>query len=262
MGLGATAKGTDMAIDPLYSFPPLTTVAQGSAATRKTIGASPFDALLDAVGNNSRTPSPVKAQQAAAELLRMEMMQHSLSLSGEEQAAPPPGLQALQSLLCGTGGVTAHPAPALKGNGAAGPEAAAGAAGETAGHLSTPADPKVDGIDSTAAEFLGTPYRFGGEGANGIDCSSFVQQVFREHQIELPRTAREQIRMGSEVARGDLKKGDLVFFHTYASFPSHVGIYMGEGKMIHASSAKGEVTVSDINSDYYRSHFIGAKRVA
>ena len=68
--------------------------------------------------------------------------------------------------------------------------------------------------------------------------------------------------VGSDVAPGDLRKGDLVFFHTYASYPSHVGIYLGDGKMIHASSGKGEVTVSDLNSDYYRSRYLGAKRVA
>jgi cell wall-associated NlpC family hydrolase len=80
--------------------------------------------------------------------------------------------------------------------------------------------------------------------------------------VALPRTAREQAKVGSEVADGDLRKGDLVFFHTYASYPSHVGIYLGDGKMIHASSGKGEVIVSDMNSDYYRSRFMGAKRVA
>ena len=89
-----------------------------------------------------------------------------------------------------------------------------------------------------------------------------MQQVFREHEIELPRTAREQILVGKEVAEGDLQKGDLVFFQTYASYPSHVGIYLGEGKMMHASSGKGEVTVSDLNSEYYRSRYLGAKRVA
>jgi cell wall-associated NlpC family hydrolase len=89
-----------------------------------------------------------------------------------------------------------------------------------------------------------------------------VQKVFKELQINLPRTAREQSKVGTDVAQGDLRKGDLVFFHTYASYPSHVGIYLGDGKMIHASSGKGEVTVSNLNSDYYQSRFLGAKRVA
>jgi peptidoglycan DL-endopeptidase LytE len=132
--------------------------------------------------------------------------------------------------------------------------------------LKKSAELKVDSITElkkSAYGFLGTRYRFGGNSrATGIDCSSFVQKVFRELEVSLPRTAREQFEVGSAVAPGDLQKGDLIFFSTYASYPSHVGIYLGDGKMIHASSAKGEVTVSDMNTDYYRSRFIGAKRLA
>lgn len=164
-------------------------------------------------------------------------------------------MEALESLLCGLVGGAQPRTPALKVDGATTVEAEGSVAGD-------PADAMADEIGSTAERFIGTPYRFGGEGPKGIDCSSFVQQVFREHQISLPRTAREQIQVGNEVAAGELKKGDLVFFHTYASYPSHVGIYLGDGKMIHASSAKGEVTVSDMNSAYYRSRFLGAKRLA
>ncbi len=79
--------------------------------------------------------------------------------------------------------------------------------------------------------------------------------------MSLPRTAREQFGMGAEVAPGDLQKGDLIFFRTYASYPSHVGIYLGNNKMIHASSKDRRVVVSPINTYYYRSRFIGAKRI-
>lgn len=123
---------------------------------------------------------------------------------------------------------------------------------------------KLDNIQElkkSAYGFLGIRYRFGGSSKNGIDCSSFVQQVFRELEVALPRTAREQFGMGAEVAPGDLQKGDLIFFRTYASFPSHVGIYLGNNKMIHASSRDRRVVVSPINSNYYRSRFIGAKRI-
>lgn len=116
-------------------------------------------------------------------------------------------------------------------------------------------------LKTKAYSFLGTHYRFGGNGVRGIDCSGFVQQVFRELEISLPRTAREQFTVGSEVAPGDLQKGDLVFFRTYARYPSHVGIYLGDSKMIHASSHDRRVVISTMDTPYYRSRFIGAKRI-
>jgi len=117
-------------------------------------------------------------------------------------------------------------------------------------------------LKSKAYGFLGIRYRFGGSSRSGIDCSSFVQQVFREMEVSLPRTAREQFTEGNEVPHGDLQKGDLVFFRTYASYPSHVGIYLGNSKMIHASSRDRRVVISTINTPYYRSRFIGAKRIS
>ena len=117
-------------------------------------------------------------------------------------------------------------------------------------------------LKSKAYGFLGIHYRFGGTSSKGIDCSAFVQQVFREMAVSLPRTAREQFDVGHEVSPGDLQKGDLVFFRTYASYPSHVGIYLGESKMIHASSRDRRVVISTMNTPYYRARFIGAKRIS
>jgi LysM repeat protein len=119
----------------------------------------------------------------------------------------------------------------------------------------------VKQLKNTAYGFLGIRYRFGGSGKSGIDCSGFVQKVFQEMEVSLPRTAREQFGVGNRVAVGDLKKGDLVFFRTYASFPSHVGIYLGNNKMIHASSRDRRVVISSMNTPYYRARFIGAKRI-
>jgi peptidoglycan endopeptidase LytE len=117
-------------------------------------------------------------------------------------------------------------------------------------------------LRSTAYGFLGTRYRFGGSSRSGIDCSSFVQKVFHELEISLPRTAREQFEIGNEVSPGDLQKGDLIFFRTYAPYPSHVGIYLGNNRMIHASSRDRRVVISPMNTPYYRARFIGAKRIA
>uniref|UniRef100_C6E4U4 NLP/P60 protein n=1 Tax=Geobacter sp. (strain M21) TaxID=443144 RepID=C6E4U4_GEOSM len=131
--------------------------------------------------------------------------------------------------------------------------------------LAKNAELKVDHLKElkkSAYGFLGTRYRFGGNSRSGIDCSSFVQHVFRDLEVSLPRTAREQFEVGNAVAPGDLQKGDLIFFATYASYPSHVGIYLGNNKMIHASSRDRRVVISSLNTSYYRSRFLGAKRIA
>jgi len=115
---------------------------------------------------------------------------------------------------------------------------------------------------SVIESYIGTPYRFGGTGPDGIDCSGFVQKVFLELDVTLPRSAREQYWYGEEIDRSELHSGDLLFFRTYAKYPSHVGIYLGDGKMVHASARSRRVVASDINQPYYRKRFIGAKRLA
>jgi cell wall-associated NlpC family hydrolase len=110
-------------------------------------------------------------------------------------------------------------------------------------------------------QFLGIPYRFGGESLKGIDCSAFVQRVFRHFNVDLPRTARQQFKAGIKVSKNELHIGDLIFFHTYAKYPSHVGIYIGEGKMIHASSRYRQVSISDWEHPYYKKRFIGVIRI-
>lgn len=122
-------------------------------------------------------------------------------------------------------------------------------------------NPKVNKLKKTAYSFLGARYVFGGNSKNALDCSSFVQQVFRKENVALPRTAREQFHVGDEVIRGDLRKGDLVFFQTYANFPSHVGIYLGDRKMIHASSRDRKVVISSMDTPYYLSRYLGARRI-
>lgn len=119
----------------------------------------------------------------------------------------------------------------------------------------------VNKIKKTAYSFLGARYRFGGNSRTSLDCSSFTQQVFRDLKVNLPRTAREQFQVGDEVVRGDLQKGDLVFFQTYARFPSHVGIYLGNRKMIHASSRDRRVVISSMDTPYYLSRYLGARRI-
>lgn len=109
--------------------------------------------------------------------------------------------------------------------------------------------------------FYGTPYRFGGNSSHALDCSAFVQKVFRANGIELPRDSRAQAKYGYKVSLSELKPGDLLFFKTYKQDVSHVGIYIGDGKMIHAARRGGGVKISSIYDPYYRQRFLFAKRV-
>lgn len=112
-----------------------------------------------------------------------------------------------------------------------------------------------------AKKMLHLPYRFGGTGAFGLDCSAYVQKAYGLVGVTIPRSAREQFSVGEAVERGELATGDLVFFRTYASFPSHVGIYIGNNLFIHASSMSKKVTIDSLESPYYFRRYIGAKRV-
>lgn len=112
-----------------------------------------------------------------------------------------------------------------------------------------------------AKKMMDIPYRFGGNSFFGIDCSGFVQKVYRIVGINLPRSARQQFEEGEPVDEADLSIGDLVFFKTYAPFPSHVGIYLGDDLFIHASSIKKKVTIDSLKTPFYLKRFIGAKRV-
>lgn len=124
---------------------------------------------------------------------------------------------------------------------------------------------KADGsqILASANTFRGVRYRWGAMSRSGTDCSGFTSQVFQSQGYHLPRTSREQSTVGIPVHSGDLKAGDLVFFHTMrGSRVTHVGIYMGNGKFIHASSGGGKVQVNSLSDGYYRKRLVAARRVA
>jgi cell wall-associated NlpC family hydrolase len=116
----------------------------------------------------------------------------------------------------------------------------------------------------TAMNFLGVPYRLGGNSAEqGFDCSGFTRHVF-EHSIGLvlPRRSHEQATQAGllPVKRDELKPGDLVFFNTMRRAFSHVGIYVGDGRFIHAPATGGEVRVEDMRLAYWQRRFNGARR--
>lgn len=109
-------------------------------------------------------------------------------------------------------------------------------------------------------EWKGTPYQLGGTSKRGIDCSAFVQQTLSTRfNITVPRSTTAQVEVGSQVRQGEMQLGDLVFFRTgYNS--RHVGIYMGNGQFLHASTRDG-VVVGDLNQDYWRKAFWTVRRV-
>jgi len=113
-----------------------------------------------------------------------------------------------------------------------------------------------------AKEFLGTPYGFGNKDSVQTDCSGFTQQVYKQFGVTLPRSAAEQARLGTDVDANDLQVGDLLFYQTYKSEPSHVAIYAGEGQIIHASYRNKRVQYDAIDKGYYKQRFMYAKRLA
>lgn len=127
------------------------------------------------------------------------------------------------------------------------------------------ADPTATGQELIvqAMAYLGTPYRAGGTSPEqGFDCSGLIRQVFQEARgITLPRRAEEMSRVGDVVSADRLEPGDLVFFNTLRRAFSHVGIYLGDDRFIHAPSSGGEVRVETISSAYWHRRYDGARRI-
>jgi peptidoglycan endopeptidase LytE len=117
-------------------------------------------------------------------------------------------------------------------------------------------------ILQTAAQHLGTPYKYGGSNPGGFDCSGFVMYIYNQYGIKLPRTASDQAALGTHVDKKDLKPGDLVFFNCGGSGINHAGIYSGNGNFIHSSSpSSGGVIYSSLTEGYYQQHYVGARRI-
>ncbi len=115
-------------------------------------------------------------------------------------------------------------------------------------------------IVRVAYSMIGVPYVFGGTSPYGFDCSGFTQYVFGRAGVSIPRTADVQMDYGRYVSSDNLRIGDLVFFTTYEAGASHCGIYLGNGKFIHAGTSTG-ITVSDAFSGYWGARYYGACRI-
>ena len=114
-----------------------------------------------------------------------------------------------------------------------------------------------------ALGLIGVDYHYGGNNPErGLDCSGLVRYVFQEVVgVTLPRTSREMARLGGHVAQGDLRAGDLVFFNTRSSPFSHVGIYLGDHRFIHAPHRGGEVEIVAMTQHYWQQRYDGARRL-
>lgn len=141
--------------------------------------------------------------------------------------------------------------------------------------LQTVADSRVENAEAATVEtrhfweieqsvldasqnWLGTPYRWGGDSRRGIDCSAFVRRIYREaFETELTRTTATQVHQGHYVRKNELKAGDLVFFRRGGT--RHVGIYLRDGDFVHASSSNG-VKLSNLSEDYYTRYYWTARR--
>ena len=117
-------------------------------------------------------------------------------------------------------------------------------------------------IAGTALSLRGAPYRDGGSDPHGFDCSGFVQYVFAQNGLRVPRKVGDQYHAGQSVSPGQIQPGDLVFFSTVAPGASHVGIAIGGDEFVHAPSERGEVRVEHLSSTYWSPRFIGARRVS
>ncbi|HEY3297834.1 MAG TPA: C40 family peptidase [Armatimonadota bacterium] len=112
-----------------------------------------------------------------------------------------------------------------------------------------------------AYAYRGARYRSGGTSRRGFDCSGFVKFLYSHEGVQLPHSSRAQFGCGTPVSRAELKPGDIVFFSgTYRSGISHVGIYTGKGKFIHASTQRGGVREDSLDAPYYRGRYSGARR--
>ena len=108
----------------------------------------------------------------------------------------------------------------------------------------------------------GIRYRFSGNSEKtGLDCSALVKNLFSKFDIHLPRSSREQFKEGEKIDRDNLQAGDLVFFSSGGKTPTHVGIYLGNNKFLHAARKAKQVIVSDLNKFWYETRYLGARRI-
>ena len=164
------------------------------------------------------------------------------------------------SAACASTGAVPQPFPSPRGPATGAGAPAAPAASVPAPALTTEAA-LGHRIAASALEFRGVPYRNGGVTPAGFDCSGLVAYVFSRHGRAVPRQTSAQFTAGTHVDRVAVRAGDLVFFSTVAPGASHVGIALDGDEFVHAPSSQGVVRVERLTTAYWRTRFVGARRV-
>lgn len=117
-------------------------------------------------------------------------------------------------------------------------------------------------VTDLARALVGTPYRYGGDTPRGFDCSGFIRYVYRKAaNLTLPHSSRRLFAAGRAVPRGQEEPGDLIFYSTRGGGPTHVGVYLGQGRFVHAPGESDAVKIVDGTEPYWRARYLGARRV-
>ncbi len=122
-------------------------------------------------------------------------------------------------------------------------------------------NPKGQQIVEFALQYVGYPYVYGTAGPNTFDCSGFTSYVYAQFGYTLNRSSRDQVKNGVAVSKDQLQPGDLVFFSTNGSYPTHVGLYIGDGNIVHASTPQDGVKISSLDVSYYVQNYFAARRI-
>jgi cell wall-associated NlpC family hydrolase len=233
--------------------PPLSALAIRAAVIATTTAATLVTALPAAPGDAAGGPTPQPAQPVSPPSDGRVLAAAAFpSPAVSHLPAPAPAVPGIPAPFAPT-----HPAPTGAVTGAAlaaapAPGAAPATADAAAAVPVAQATPAVSGGSAMnrALSKVGSPYRWGATGPNAFDCSGLVTWAYKSSGVSLPRTSQAMSRVGAPVSRTELRPGDLVFFYRPVS---HVGIYVGDGKIVHASSRKNPVKVSDMSRMRYNS---------
>ena len=203
---------------------------------------------------SGRTAATRRPLRAARLLLAAVVLGLALPALAQEAVVPSIGLE---NISVAAKAATAQPAPASE------PAALAKAETDpTAADASKPGS-GVQTLLKRALALLGTPYRWGGTGTSGFDCSGLVGYVFKTALgVELPCVSRDMANTGQRIDRGSLTAGDIVFFSRGGNRVDHVGIYVGNGQFLHAPRTGKDVMVSRLDDGYWSGRFMEARRVA